>query len=287
MRSRLALALVPLVAGCVALTTDPRALIYGPDGVAVRTLPCPAAVSAARAWAPASPAGTEIDPSAIRIATWNIHKQDDAGWQADLTRFAEANDILLLQEVTLDDTLRGILGSAGMRWVMASSFLYYDTDIGVLTATRAVPVAHCTLRVVEPLIQLPKSSVITWLPVKGSARTLAVANIHSINFSLSLDTYEAQLAAVGDALADHEGPIVFAGDLNTWTGARLDALHKVAARLRLAEIPFAEGRSRFFGKEVDHILVRGLAVASAAAIAVKSSDHNPATAVLRLSPEQR
>ena len=284
MRSWLALLVVPVLAGCVALTTDPRALIYGPDGIAVRTLPCPAAVAAARAWAPASPAATAIDPTAIRIATWNIHKEDDAGWEADLARFAEGSDVLLLQEVTLNDALRDILSGARMRWVMASSFLYYDTDIGVLTATRAAPVAHCTLRVVEPLIQLPKSSVITWLPVKDSVKTLAVANIHSINFSLSLGTYEAQLAAVGDALADHDGPIILAGDLNTWTDARLAALHKVAVRLRLAEIPFAEGRSRFFGREVDHILVRGLAVASAAAIAVKSSDHNPATAVLRLAP---
>ena len=124
-------------------------------------------------------------PPRIRIATWNIHKEDDAGWQDDLTRFAADHDILLLQEVTLIDALRDILHAAGMRWVMASSFLYYDTDIGVLSATRAVPVAHCTLRVVEPLIRLPKSSVVTWLPLKGSAKTLAVANVHSINFSLS------------------------------------------------------------------------------------------------------
>ena len=71
---------------------------------------------------------------------------------------------------------------------------------------------------------------------------------------------------------------------NTWTDARLAAVHNVATRLRLTEIPFEHGRSRFFGREVDHILVRGLTVMAAATIAVKSSDHNPVTAVLRLSP---
>jgi endonuclease/exonuclease/phosphatase (EEP) superfamily protein YafD len=284
MRLWVALASV-LLAGCVALTVDPRALIYGPDGVAVRTLPCEAAVADARAYAPASPAATAIDPSAIRIATWNIHKEDDAGWQDDLTRFAQDHDILLLQEVTLIDEIRDILQAAGMRWVMASSFLYKDTDIGVLTATRAVPVAHCTLRVVEPLIRLPKSSVVTWFPLKGSAKTLAVANVHSINFSLLVDEYEAQLAGIAAALAGHDGPIIFAGDLNTWTDARLAALHNTATRLRLVEIPFEQGRSRFLGREVDHILVRGLTVVTAATIAVNSSDHNPVTAVLRLSSE--
>ena len=58
----------------------------------------------------------------------------------------------------------------------------------------------------------------------------------------------------------------------------------MARKLGLTEIPFESGRSRFLGHELDHILVRGLAVESAAAIAVKSSDHNPVTAVLRVEP---
>ena len=53
---------------------------------------------------------------------------------------------------------------------MASSFIYMDTDIGVVTAARAPTVAHCTQRVTEPLIRLPKSSVVTWLPLAGSSK---------------------------------------------------------------------------------------------------------------------
>ena len=164
--------------------------------------------------------------------------------------------------------MRDILRDAGLRWVMASSFLYRDNDIGVVTASRAATVAHCTQRVTEPLLRLPKSSVVTWLPLRGSGKTLAVANIHSINFALTLGTYEEQFDGVAQALAGHDGPVILAGDLNTWTDARLAALKKVAAQLGLSEIPFEEGRSQFFGREVDHILVRGLVVESAGAIAV-------------------
>jgi endonuclease/exonuclease/phosphatase (EEP) superfamily protein YafD len=213
-----------------------------------------------------------LDPDAIRVVSWNIHKESDAGWEADLARFVAGNDILLLQEVTLRDSLRETLAAGGLRWVMASSFIYQSADIGVLTATRTAPVASCTQRVVEPLIRLPKSAVISWLPLAGSPRTLAVANVHSINFSLSLRTYEEQLAALADTLAGHEGPIILGGDLNTWTTARMDALRDVAARLRLTEVGFA----------VDHLLVRGLDVVASSASAVKSSDHNPAAAVLRV-----
>ena len=144
----------------------------------------------------ASPSGPALDPARIRMLTWNIHKEDDAGWEADLARFAEANDILLLQEVTLIDPMTEILRKAGLAWVMASSFIYKDTDIGVVTAARAPTVAHCTQRVTEPVLRLPKSSVVTWLPVRGSDKLLAVANIHSINFTLTLGAYEAQFAGV-------------------------------------------------------------------------------------------
>lgn len=284
MRSLAAAAPALLLAGCVVLTQDPRALISGPGGIAVRTLPCPTAVEAARAWAPAAPAAPGLDPGAIRLLTWNLHKEADEGWAQDLARFAVGTDALLLQEVTLADPVRDILRDANLRWVMASSFIFRDVDIGVVTATRVPPVASCTQRAVEPLIRLPKSAVVSWLPLEGSAATLAVANLHAINFTLTLGEYRDQLAALADTLAGHGGPIVLAGDFNTWNDARLAALQNVVQRLRLTEVPLAEGRSRFMGREVDHIFVRGLAVVSAAAIPVTSSDHNPVSAVLRLSP---
>jgi hypothetical protein len=43
----------------------------------VRTLPCDAAIGAARKWFPHA-AGPALDPARIRILTWNIHKEDDA-----------------------------------------------------------------------------------------------------------------------------------------------------------------------------------------------------------------
>ena len=272
-----------LLGACVALTEQPRALIEGPDGIAVRTLPCPSAAETARAWVRAAP-GAALDPGAIRITTWNLHKESDDGWAQDLARFAAGADALLLQEVTLVDPVRDILHGAKLRWVMASSFIYRGADIGVVTATRVPPVASCTQRAVEPLLRLPKSAVVSWLPLASPGVTLAVANLHAINFTLTLGEYRDQLAALAETLSAHDGPIVLAGDFNTWSDGRLAALQNLAGRLRLSEIPLAEGRSRFLGKEVDHVFVRGLAVVSAEAIPVTSSDHNPVTALLRLSP---
>lgn len=269
----------------MSLTVDPRALIYEPAGIKVQTLQCLAATEAARSFIPNSSNDNALDPDAIRILVWNIHKEADAGWQEDLTRLAKANDVLLLQEVTLLDPLQDVLQAAGLRWVLASSFIYESNDIGVLTATRVVPVANCTQRVVEPLILIPKSTVISWLRVGRATQTLAIANVHAINFTLTLDAYREQFAALVEVLAEHRGPIVLAGDFNTWSAVRFAVVREVAARLGLIEITYADDRrALFLGRHVDHVFVRGLDVVASSASTVTSSDHNPIEVVLRLPP---
>jgi endonuclease/exonuclease/phosphatase (EEP) superfamily protein YafD len=279
-----------LVAGCVSITTAPRALLMRDDGtVQVRTLACPRDTAraaetghAASRGAVPSPAG--LDPNAIRIVSWNIHKQSDSGWQRDLRTASTHTDLVLLQETVLDPPLRDLIGDAGLRFVMASSFLMSGIDIGVLTASRVAPVASCTERVVEPVLRIPKSAVITWFALAGREDRLAVVNVHAINFSLTLGAYREQFKAIGDALEHHAGPIILAGDLNTWTAARVEAVHDVTKRLGLTEVRFAsDRRSVFFGHELDHIYTRELAIVASSTTEVRSSDHNPVAATLRVA----
>jgi endonuclease/exonuclease/phosphatase (EEP) superfamily protein YafD len=274
------LAILPLLTSCFSLTAQPRALVIQPNGaIRAMLLDCASLVPPP---APSS-ATPMLDGSAIRMVTWNIHKEGDAGWQKDLEALSRVTDIVLLQEVTLHPAVRDVLRGVDLRWVMASSFTYGDDDIGVLTASRIAPIASCTQRVVEPILRLPKSAVLSWFGLSGSAQTLAVVNVHAVNFSLSVDTYREQMRAIGDALAAHKGPVIFAGDFNTWSAARTQVIAEVAARLGLREIEFGEDkRTLFFGKQLDHILVRGLDVVRSAAIPVTSSDHNPVTATLQL-----
>ena len=271
------------LAACVTVTREPRAVMLEHNGqIRVQRLTCPEGVVQARA-SPQNGAG--LDPAHIRLLTWNIHKEGDAGWQADLKRFAAQTDLLLLQEIVLNDEVRDVIEQAGLQWAMASSFIHSEIDIGVLTAARIAPLATCTERVVEPLLRIPKSAVVTWYALKGSRERLAVINMHSINFSLSLGAYRAQLAAVRDALATHDGPMIFAGDLNTWTAGRDAAVRETAVALGLTEVSFDEDRRKlFFGKQLDHIFTRGLLLSSSMAIPVLSSDHNPVQATLRTLP---
>jgi endonuclease/exonuclease/phosphatase (EEP) superfamily protein YafD len=284
-RSAVVALLASMMSACMTLTALPRAVVTSDGGIDVRSLPCGSVADDLAALPLSAP---RLDPAAIRLLTWNIHKEDDAGWQQDLARFAADSDIVLLQEVSLGTSFLETLDHARMRFVMASSFLYADTDVGVLTATRIAPRASCTERAFEPWLRVPKSAVVSWFALWGTPRMLAVANIHAINYSLSVDDYRAQLAALVTVLSTHDGPIVFAGDFNTWNDARDESFRATAAALGLHEVQYADDRRAvFFGRPVDHILVRGLAVANATAIPVQSSDHNPVKATLRLDPLPR
>ena len=275
--------LLPVLAGCITLTSDPRAVFLGTSGATeVTWLKCDAAATLLQPGT-VRVAGNALDPGGFRVTTWNIHKGADDGWEQDLARIVRADDVVLIQEASLGPLLISLLSSAGLRWVMASSFLYDTQDIGVITASRVSPVASCIQRATEPYLGIPKSAVISWFALAGSADTLAVINIHAINFDFGLASYRAQLTALVDVLAQHPGPIIFAGDFNTWSIAREATVAEALSSLGLIEVRLApDERSVFFGHHVDHIFVRGLRYAEARAIAVRSSDHNPVTVLLSI-----
>ena len=269
------------LSSCVGITTLPREIVQAPDGaLVVRSMPC---TGNAALGVRAADTRDALDPRAIRVLTWNIHKQADTGWARDLARFAAQSDVVLLQEATLSNELTSILSSSNLRFRMASSFLYEDTDIGVLTAARVAPYASCTERVVEPWLRLPKSAAISWFRLADTNRTLAIVNVHAVNFALSLDVYREQFSALVEALRAHEGPILFAGDFNTWTDGRLDVIRETAASLRLTAVTFVDDRrTLFFGHQLDHMMARGLDVVESIVVPVESSDHNPVLATFKL-----
>ena len=87
--SAVAIAVAALaLAGCVSLTVEPRALLLDSDGhVQVQSLACTGPAFTARLGRTMADSEA-LDPAAIRLLTWNIHKQDDPGWDRDLTTFA-------------------------------------------------------------------------------------------------------------------------------------------------------------------------------------------------------
>jgi len=276
-----------LLGGCVTVPVQQYALVSLAQGsVGTRTA---AVCGDPQNWA-ASGAGpgedrgiSALDSSRMRIASWNLHKQQDNGWREELERLSEQSDVLLLQEAALTPELSSALAEARYVWILASSFVFGGTDFGVVIAARVRPVFFCTGRAFEPLLGIPKSQLVAEFPVAGAKTTLVVATIHALNFTLDLEPYRAQLDSVGEALARHSGPIVLAGDFNTWSEVREQSVDSLARRMMLTAVAFpVDDRSRFFGRPADWAYVRGADVLDAVALKVTSSDHNPLLVTLRL-----
>jgi endonuclease/exonuclease/phosphatase (EEP) superfamily protein YafD len=270
-RAVVAVALLAL-AGCVTVPERQHALVLQSDGTVAQH---PMGCGDPQPQAPARTAA--LDPHAIRLATWNLHKESDPGWQTDLTRLIGESDVVLLQEAGVSPQLRGVVEDQGFSWLLSSAFEYRGYEYGVLTATRVPPASACTLRAYEPLLRIPKAALITHYRLAGREATLAVVNLHAINFTLGTGAYHAQLEAVADALAQHRGPIVVGGDFNTWSDARAAEVRALAARLSLTPVALdVDHRTRFMGGHVfDFVYARGVNVLAASAWSVTSSDHNP------------
>jgi endonuclease/exonuclease/phosphatase (EEP) superfamily protein YafD len=215
--------------------------------------------------------------------SWNLHKTNDQGWETDLARYAADHDLVLLQEAVMHDAVRKLVEGAGHDWQMAGAFAWNGQERGVMVAGRVEALDSCTLRSFEPLFPVPKSALVVRYRLSG-ATTVTVANLHGINFTLGLARFREQLEAVAAELARQSGPVILAGDFNTWSEARHQVLADVASKLGLVSVLVDEpdARRRTLGQRLDHFYFRGFRLVRARVPAVTSSDHNPILVELEL-----
>ena len=227
---------------------------------------------------------TGLNPEGFSFTTWNIHKEETKGWDADFQKICSSTDILILQEAYLSANLKEMLQQEDLQWDLAIAYAYQKTDAGVLTASKITPTSTCSLRDKEPITRIPKSILITRYPIATWHRELLVANIHAINFSMGYAAFQRQFDRLESILAVHKGPMVVSGDFNTWNSNRMSRVDAMAKRLNLSPVPFNENlKSTFFGQYVDHIYYRKLEIQNATTFIVATSDHNPLTVVFKLA----
>jgi len=218
-----------------------------------------------------------LDPAKINLLIWNTHKGQDDGWLEEFEQLSAGQDLLLLQEAYLKDELRDSLQQQTLSWNLATTFMRYRVETGVMTASQVAPASACVQRTMEPLLSLPKSTLISRYPIKGSDETLLVGNIHAVNFTLGTTAFRSQLDRLASELDDHEGPMIVAGDFNSWSQSRLSVLEEVLVEKRLMRrVAFDEKNPRaIFGHTVDHVYYRGLTVIDGRVLEAKTSDHAP------------
>jgi len=128
----------------------------------------------------------------------------------------------------------------------------------------------------KELKYLTKKSVLVTSHLLKNGQILLVINIHAINFTSNKD-YSYELGIIEKYAKNHKGPLILAGDFNSWNFARTYQLSTLAKSLSLQEVTFSEKNhiKKFFKYPLDHIFYRGLILVEKQSLKAPFSDHNP------------
>ncbi len=229
----------------------------------------------------ALPSFVEIGPSEAALAgelevlSWNIQKASNAGWEQDLASLGESIDLAFIQEASTRAGIAELLPRSLFQ-AFARGYTTDTLETGVMTLSAGAPSLHCNFTAVEPWLGTPKATSVTLYPLQDRSDRLLTINLHAVNFAFGLEDFRRQFADLADLMGQHQGPIILAGDLNTWSDSRQAVVDELMSRHGLEPVSFEPDlRTRVFGRVLDHIYIRGLRALSAEVIPVGTSDHNP------------
>ncbi|MDD1792610.1 endonuclease/exonuclease/phosphatase family protein [Enterovibrio sp. ZSDZ42] len=209
----------------------------------------------------------------LNIAVWNIYKQQLDGWEAELSELSKDNAIILLQEAQSKPQLLSYIEREGWHSNQAYAFAIKGEIAGVMTLSEVVPKKVCAYTKIEPYLRLPKSALYSAFSL-SNGKTLSVINLHSINFTFGVEEYKEQLHSLVDAVRDIKGPIIIAGDFNTWSEERLDVVKMELEELGLKEAQYSsDDRLTVFGYPLDHLFYRELELVDSRSKNTSASDH--------------
>lgn len=247
------------------------------------------------------PEQDQILPASITVVSWNAQKGRHPQFIKDLKLLLEQEkpDIVFLQEVKAD-----LFEPEQMGGYFAEGWSYPwpgGKTNGVLTLSRVPPVRIQSVPTKnrEFGVTAPKVSLVTEYPMINGENLLTV-NVHLMNFERwSVKKLKHQLEDLKSIMANHSGPIVMAGDFNTWNQKRLQLLKEITQDIKLREVTdFPEGRttgdtrSEFWNEvlgvekdlPLDRVFFLSFKPILTRVLNYETSDHRPILVKLKLQP---
>lgn len=228
------------------------------------------------------PVETSLKSSSVKALIWNIKKAEMKNWRSEFLKLGKGNDLFVIQEAYKNNTFDSTLNNFNhYHWSMGTSFLVRrdnNTPTGTLIGATVTPteaIARHTTDL-EPIVLTPKAMTFAKYPVEGRSQDLLVISIHAINFQ-STGAFKRHIDQALVEIKNHDGPILFAGDFNTWNTPRMNFLKRSMKAYGLNEVLFknAHLKMKFAGFPLDHSFVRGLSIKNAEVVYSNGSDHRP------------
>ena len=219
----------------------------------------------------------------LDILSWNIQKSSNTGWDQDLAELSGGVHLAFIQEASIQARIPEVLLDT-LHQAFARGYTTPEYETGVMTLSSSSPSLSCQFTSWEPWLGTPKATSVTEFPLAGRPERLLAINLHAVNFAWGLEEFRQQFRALRDLLGRHEGPVILAGDLNTWSQERQALVDEFTTEYGLAPVAFdPDLRSTVFGRALDHIYIRGMHTLAARVVPVATSDHNPLLVRLALN----
>ncbi|MBC7741864.1 MAG: endonuclease/exonuclease/phosphatase family protein [Bdellovibrionaceae bacterium] len=222
----------------------------------------------------------ELNLNSITLLTWNVHKHESAENFFAVKRLSKAADLIFLQETLHSDDWQAAFASQ-ILWDFSffKSFCNrHNLATGVMTISKFNLDNNLTIISpgVEPIIFTHKVAGYSTIQLSGTK--VHLINTHALNFNTGF-LFEQQMIQLAQFVAQLSGPLIWAGDFNTWNRSRKIFIRKLIQKLKLTEM---QPQSDFRHLIVDHIYVRGFENIQTEVLNEKSSDHFPLRSQLRL-----
>lgn len=218
----------------------------------------------------------------IEVLTWNVLKFKRENSFSDLMNLSNKSDIAFVQEaVHSQDLQTSAAQSVAMDWTFFKSFCRDYGATGVQTGTRfpQQKVEAVLAPGIEPIVNTPKVTGYSVIEIQG-VKVLLI-NVHGLNANKGLD-FEKHMDQIYEEAKLFFGPIIWAGDFNTWNPLRMAYLNAKAKALGMTILkPEVDNRKQ----KLDHIIVRGFKAKSVTVLdTYLTSDHFPVRAELEFAP---
>lgn len=208
--------------------------------------------------------------SRFEMCFWNIYKASSEQTLRDIDTLLDRSDMLLIQEVELKKNPAALYnGQYAKSWG--------TTGVATLSDFEQTKARAFVSNSYEFGLFTPKTILFSHFDLDG--QDLLVVNVHALNF-VSFEAFAKQIRELGELVSTHEGPVVIAGDFNTWFYTRTALIAKILGEHGIKEIEFAvdgnrDPRAGRFGL-LDRAYSRGLEILSTEIMdEMTSSDHIP------------
>lgn len=225
-------------------------------------------------------------PKVLDLAVWNVWKGSGGRpFLDEYHRLVKGRHLLLLQEVLL--TLKALGNFAPNGFSASHGATYRRRDglrDGVMTVAIAAPsepVKRILCGTPEPFLKTTKATLIAKFGVEDLNNQLCVVNTHA-KLVRRPATAVAEIERVLREIKSHAGPMIFAGDFNTFSKTYIREVDRIMGSVGLERV-ILEADTRTATTALDQIYVRDIKVINAKVETTYiHSDHFPITATLEI-----